>query len=414
MPNPITYPGQRSFLSVGIEAVQGTPVAPTFTLPVIKFNPRDVPSWIRDVALYGDMAELHGLQQGGVHTEWDLDTYYFGDYGPALFHNLMGDLSEDGVYSGSNTTTLSATAPPGQLFVSTALSIPATTVIAISAGTGHSEVRTITSVSGAGPFTLNFAQPLTWNHPSTETVQPIVAPFQHVESLLNTAQAQSPSLTFIDWQGLTPSTQARAYAGAKCSDITLKGIAESEFITMTAKGLAYPSAAAAALPVANASGALPLPSWRALIGFAGPASGGTQVKIVNEFEMTLTRKVVHETTMQGLQAPYWIQQGPVAVTGRVLIPVPQDETFFNYMINNTQPQLQFVITNGLAGANLLSLQIDIQNMGITGAQVMKGEAIGYELSWSGVAGSVTNAGASGGRSPLKITTKNNVNQAYGF
>ena len=408
MPNPVTYPGQRSFLSAGVEATQGTAVAPTVTLPVVSFAPSDNPSWIEDVALYGDMAVLHGLQQGGLHTEWNLNSYWFGDYSPMLLHNIMGDLTEDGVYSGSNTTTLSSQANAGATSITVGLSLTSGTVVAIGATSTHPEIRTLTS-TGTSP---TFAVPLTYTHAAAEIVRPVVAPFTHVESLLNTAQAQPGSLTLIDWQGLTPSTQARAYTGCALSDLTIKGVAESEFITVTARGLGYPSVAAAALPVASATPAVPLSSWRALLGFAGPASGGTQVKIVSEFEISLARVLKAITTMQGSQSPYWIQRGGLRATGRILIPVPADETYFNYMINNTQPQLQFVISNGLAGANLLSLQIDIKNLGVKGAVVQKQEAIGYEITFEAVAASITNAGPSGGRTPVSFTTQNAVNQAY--
>lgn len=411
MPNPVTYPGARTFCAVGVEATQGTPVSPAFTMPLESFLAQDVPVWVDDKSLYGDMAGLHGVQQGGLHGEFTFNGPYFGDYSPAFFHNLLGDLSEDGTYTGSNTTTLSATAPPGQTFVSTVATIPNSTVIAIGSTTSHSEIRTITSVSGAGPFTLNFATPLAYNHPSAEVVRPVQAPFSHVESLLNTAQAQPSTLTLVDWVGLTPTTQARAYPGACLSELTLKGMAESQFVTLSGKGSSWPSAAAAVLPVAAATTAQPMAAWRSLIGFAGPASGGTLVKTLSEFTLTLTRQLKPEFTLQASQNPFTIQRGNFLVTGSFVIPVPSDETFLNYMLNNTQPQFQLVVGNAQAGANLLSLQVDLQNAAFKTAPVQKAEAVGYNVTFE-VPASVTNAGVSGGRSPLKITTQNAINQSY--
>lgn len=191
----------------------------------------------------------------------------------------------------------------------------------------------------------------------------------------------------------------------------LKGQAESQFIQMSGKGLGWPSAAALALPTANATTAQPIASWRTLAGFAGPASGGTLVKQVSEFTLTLQRKLKAITTMQGAQTPYWIQQAEFTVAGSLVIPVPADETYFNYMINNTQPQLQLVISNGLAGASLISLQVDIQNAAFKAVPIDKSETMGYKVNFD-VPASVTNAGVSGGRSPIKITTSNNVHEAY--
>src|SRR5213076_3317969 len=101
MPNPTVWPGAKSFLSWGVETTQGTAVPPTWTGPVEKFEPEDKPTWIEDTSLYGDMAELHGLQQGPLHTEWALSGPYFGDGTPTFLHNLLGDLVEDGTYTGS-------------------------------------------------------------------------------------------------------------------------------------------------------------------------------------------------------------------------------------------------------------------------------------------------------------------------
>src|SRR5690349_6659771 len=110
MANPTTWPGAKTFLALGVEAQQGTPVTPTWTYPLEAFEPEDKPTWIDDKSMYGDMAELHGVAQGPLHIEWSAKGPYFGDGGPFFLHNILGDLSEDGTYTGAGTTTLSAQA----------------------------------------------------------------------------------------------------------------------------------------------------------------------------------------------------------------------------------------------------------------------------------------------------------------
>lgn len=61
-------------------------------------------------------------------------------------------------------------------------------------------------------------------------------PFTHVMSLLNSGTGQPGTLTIFDWQG-TPANQGRQYPGAVCTELTIKGNPESEFITWSAKGL---------------------------------------------------------------------------------------------------------------------------------------------------------------------------------
>lgn len=409
MPNPTVYPGAKTFLSVGVEPAQGTAVTPTWTYPLESFDPADQPQFIDDTSMYGDMAALHGTQPGGVRTEFNLSGPYFGDGAGLLLHNILGDLSEDGTYSGSGTTTLSAPAAVGATTITTALSLTTGQVVAIGASTAKAEIRTLTS-TGTSP---TFAQPLVYAHAAAETVRPVTSPFTHVESLLNSGTAQPPSLTLIDWQGLTPTTQARAYLGCCLSELTLKGSAESEFVSLAAKGMGWPSAAAAALPTSAPTTAVPLAAWRTLLGIAGPASGGTQVKTVSEFEITISRVLKAEYTFQNSQSPYLIQRGAVRVSGKLKVPVPADESHLTYMLSNTQPQLQLVVSNGLSGASLLSLQVDIQKAAYKSAKVVKAEAMGYDVTFDAIA-NATNAGGSGGQSPIKVTTQNAVNQVYGF
>lgn len=407
MPNPVTYPGARTFVNAGVETQQGTVATTLVTMPMESFGPQDVPSWIEDKSLYGDMAALHGLQQGGVHSEFSFAGPYFGDYSPMLLHNLLGDLSEDGTYTGSNTTTLSSQANPGATSITVGLSLTSGMVVAIGVGTASCEVRTLTS-TGTSP---TFAVPLLYTHAAAQVVRPTQAPWSHAESLLNTAQAQPGSLSFVDWQGLTPTTQARQYTGCCLSEAVIKGSAESEFVSMSGKGLGWLSAAAVSLPVAGATSAQPIAAWRALLGIAGPASGGTQTKQISDWTFTIARQLKAITTAQGTQNPYIIQRGNLAVSGQITVAVPNDETWLNYMLQNTQPQLQFVLSNGLAGANLLSLQVDIQTGAYKTAVIQKNEAMAYTLTFDAPA-NVTNAGATGGRSPIKITTQNAVHEAY--
>lgn len=409
MTTPITYPGAKTFANVGVETVQGTAAASTaVTMPLDSFDAQDTPATIDDVSMTGDMAELTGMQLGGIHSEFTGSGPYLGDYTPLLLHNILGDLSEDGVYTGAGTTVLSAQANPGATSITVGTSLTSGMVVAIGATTSHAEIRTLTS-TGVSP---TFLTPLAYAHPSTEIVRPVAAPFTHAESLLNSGTAQSQSLTLVDWLGLTPTVQARAYTGCCLSELTLKGSAESEFIQVGFKGIGWKSAPAAAVPVAAVTAATPLASWRSLWGIGGPASAGTLVKNVASWEITITRKVKAFFTGQNSQNPYIIQRGGLRVTGKLEIPVPSDETHLGYLLNNTQPSLQWVVSNGLAGANLLSLQVDIAKAAYTSTKANKAEAVGYSVAFQSVK-SATLAGASGGTSPIKVTTQNAVSQAYG-
>lgn len=233
-------------------------------------------------------------------------------------------------------------------------------------------------------------------------------PYTHAFSLLNSGTGQPGTLTWTDWQGPTPTTQARAYSGACLSELTLKGSPESTFVTFEAKGLAWLSAAAAALPTASPSAEAPVAAWRTSIGLGGPASGGTLVKTVGDWSVTLTRALKPVYTAQNSQNPYVIQRGTLGVTGSMSVAAPSDDTFLTYMLNNTQPVSQILVDNGGTTTASRKLQIDIAQTSFRDVKINRGaEQVAYDAPFTAEA-NTTNAGASGGSSPVKVTLTNNT------
>lgn len=233
-------------------------------------------------------------------------------------------------------------------------------------------------------------------------------PNVHAVSLLNSGTGQPGSLTLVDWQGPpSASNFARVYPGACLSELTIKGNAESSLIMLSAKGLAWPSSPIGTAPTANTSADTPYGAWRTLLGLGGVAGGGTQVKTAREWEVTIKRALKAEYTLQGSQAPFVIFRGAVDVEGKINFSVPADESnSMTYLLSNTQPQLQLTVDNGLTLGSNRNLQVDIQLAAYQTSKINRGEeAVGYDTTFKAVANS-TNAGASGGLSPIKVTVKN--------
>jgi len=234
------------------------------------------------------------------------------------------------------------------------------------------------------------------------------APFTHAFSLLNSGTGQPTTLTIVHQNLLSPTTGQRYYSGAALSELTLKGNADSEFVTVEGKGMCWPSAAVPTTAVAPSFTAVtPIPFWKFAVGLGGPASGGTQTKKVREWSMTITRALRVENTAQNSQNPFIIQRGMVGMAGSITFTVPSDETELNYLLNNTQPVFQLLGTQGAAAA-LTSLQVDHQICAFDTEKLkLDEEAIGYDATYVAIA-NTTNAGASGGYSPGKITIQNAV------
>lgn len=233
-------------------------------------------------------------------------------------------------------------------------------------------------------------------------------PFVHTASLLNSGTGQPGSLTLVDWQGPpSASNFARVYPGACCSELTLKGNAESSLVMWSAKGLAWPSSVIGAAPTAATSAETPYGAWRTKLGLAGPAAGGTQVLTCRDWEVTIKRALKAQYTLQATQNPFVIFRGAIDVEGKLNFSVPADEAnSMTYLINNTQPQLQLTLDNGLTVINNRNLQVDCQLAAYQTVKINRGsEAVGYDTTFKAVMNS-TNAGASGGLSPVKVTVKN--------
>lgn len=405
MADPTLYASPRQFIGLARETVQGTAVVPVVTMPVNNFDPFDQPTWIDDAALRGSMTEPYNRVQGPIHTEWSMSGPAYFDTLPYLLANMMGDVVYSGTYTGSGTTTLAANSAVGATSISTAASISTSTLIQIGTGTA-AEVRLTTGVSGGGPYSVTFATALVNAHTSGDTVKPITSPYSDAFSTLNTGTAQPTSLTITDWQGPTATVQARAYAGCCLSSLNLKGTPESTTVQMDASGLGWPSAAAASTPTASPSAVKPQPAWEATVGLNGTI-GSSQVKTVNDWEISLSRVLKPYYTAQNSQSPYFIQRGKVTASGKINV-VAADETSLTYLLSNTQPQLQLLVSNGLSGANLLSIQFDILQAAYTTSKISRqNAAVEYSIEFQAIA-NTTNAGYSGGYSPILITTQNAV------
>ena len=127
---------------------------------------------------------------------------------------------------------------------------------------------------------------------------------------------------------------------------------------------------------------------------------------IREWEVTTTREISVQHTSQNSQAPYIIQRGPIECEGKFFVAKPSDETFLTYFRGNTQPAFVLTVSNGLAAAAARSLIININAMAFTAVEVNRGDAaVGYDCTFKAVA-NTTDAGASGGYSPVKYTVTN--------
>jgi hypothetical protein len=163
----------------------------------------------------------------------------------------------------------------------------------------------------------------------------------------------------------------------------------------------------------NVSAVNPYPAWRTTLGVGGTVSG-SPVKDFSTFEITLGRALKAYNTLQGAQTPYVIARGKQSNTGKYSVAPAIDESALVQLLANTQPQIQLIAANGLSGASLVQVQVDI----ILAAQETadlndSGVLFGYDVPFKAVhtattANSITTTGASGGKGAVKVTIQNAV------
>lgn len=411
MPTPIAWAPARQFLGIANEATQGTPVAMTFTQLVTSLKPKDMPKFLEDKAWRGSMGTDSFAQIAGVKAaEFDLGGPVYGDGIGFFLRNALGDLSTTGTPTGSGATTLQAQAAAGATSISTVASIPNGTLIQIGTG-ATAEVVTTGTPTGSGPYTIPITTPTTglaFAHASAQAVTPVTGPYTYAWSLLNSGAGQPISHTLTHYLGPTATSGARQYPGSCLSEMGFKFNAESELLSWSGKGTSFPSVPLGSTPTANPTAIQPIASWQTKVGIGGPATGGTLVSTVMDGEITMKRELGVYYTATGVQSPYLIQRGGLSVEGKLNFGAVPDETALLYMLNNTQPQLQIVCTNGLAGTNLITLQIDCQVAAFVGSEAETGKtAVGYNNTFKAVF-NTTNAGGSGGMSPIKVSVTCNV------
>lgn len=405
------YPVTRRFIGLAKEVTAGTIVAPTYTFPMTKFTPKDNITYLKDSAWRNSMAELYNLIQGVEISDLDLGGPFFGDgigYGLA---NILGDYwqSVNGTSGTATTLSSSYTAGGATIAVTSATGLINGMTIAVGAlGTTAEEVRTITGIVST---TVTLNSPLYQNHANTAAVTPYtsVNTYVHNFSLLNSgtgmggySSAQPPTYTYTDYTGVTASTGARNYAYTCFSELAFTGTA-ADLLMWDGKATGFASAIAGSTPTATVSAVKPIADWQSTVSIAS-----TAVNTIEEWKLTLTRKLEPKFTNSGQQAPFAIPRGELSAALALTYDPAIDETPFLEYLNNTQPTLSITTTNGLSGANLVQMVMNVQVAAYDTGELEDGKTtFGYNTSVAAVANS-TNAGPSGGLSPVSIALTNTV------
>jgi hypothetical protein len=221
---PAPFIASYGDLGYAKEVVFGTPVAAAFYVP-FKSLAIDKDPGLFDIKLARQQRELTtyvmpGEQKIPGKTEFSL----FSIMG---MHLVVGALGVDQYQAGStptNATTLAAPSVAGATTLSTTLTFSVNDIVMVDTTVSlKSELRKVTIVSGAGPYTITLDAPLVNAHASGAVIAKNLAPFTHNIVQQNTVQ----SFTLEQNLGGLQSIQ---YAGCVPGKISLKAATKEEVI----------------------------------------------------------------------------------------------------------------------------------------------------------------------------------------
>jgi hypothetical protein len=417
-PSPPTgvYPVCEQLLQVGKEtggfAVSPTSQSAYTSVPIAGFTPSPKPTWIEDTSYWGDFVRTHDLQQGPIWMESEIkESPLYGDTFPLFAYNLMGDLVTTGTASTPTWTTSSALAVGATSIPVTSGSVAVSgTFIQVDSTSGDTECVIVGTGSTSTSIVLNASTPLRFSHLTGITITTVVAPFSHSLSLLNpygstgVTTGQGPTHSFIHRTNIPGSgnNYAWLFAYGVMSEISIMGKA-SGALTWSGKLVHYTRAYPTFTPTPSFSTVRMIPAWKGQTTVASSI-----LNDITQWTVTLTRQVEPIPTADGYQSPYLIGRGNLDATWKLTYSPALDESPLSHVLTNDQPTFAYAISNGGSGSGLISFDINAQVQAYKDSPLAADKTFfGWEASGDFV-GNTTNAGNSGGRSPLQLVIQNAI------
>jgi hypothetical protein len=225
----------------------------------------------------------------------------------------------------------------------------------------------------------------------------VSAPFTHTISLFNSlasgGDVQPISYTLTDFYAV----DVRSYPGCQFSDFSLKFNADG-MLEYDAKSTGFQSETVAD-PAPTFSTVLPTPVWRGTVSI-----GGSPVSTAMTGNIDMTRPATPIYGISNTQDPYQVFLGPLEVTGKITFVMDNDSQLLNFL-NNSQPALVFNWNYG-TGAAEVQIQATLTKGAYTTGVIERGEDFVQVSVDINAQSNTTDAGSSGGFSPIKWVLKN--------
>ena len=225
----------------------------------------------------------------------------------------------------------------------------------------------------------------------------VSAPYTHEITLFNSlavgGDVQPISYTLTDFYAV----DVRSYPGCQFSDFSLKFNADG-MLEYDAKSTGW-SSSVVSTPSPSFSTVLPTPVWRGTVSV-----GGSALATAMTGNIDMKRPATPIYGIASTQDPYQVFLGPLEVTGKITFVMDNDDQLLNFL-NNTQPALVFNWAYG-SGATEVQIQATLTKGAYTTGVIERGEDFVQVSVDINAQSNTTDAGASGGYSPITWTLKN--------
>ena len=223
------------------------------------------------------------------------------------------------------------------------------------------------------------------------------APYTHTISLENSltsdVDVQPISYTLTDFYAV----DVRSYPGCQFSDFSLKFNADG-MLEYDSKTTGWISTTVSD-PTPTFSTVLPTPVWRGTVSI-----GGSAVTTAMTGNIDMKRPVTPIYGISNTQNPYQVFLGPLEVTGKITFVMENDSELLNFL-NNSQPAIVLNWNYG-SGASEVQIQATITKGAYTAAVIERGDDFVKVTIDLNAQSNTTDAGSTGGYSPIKWVLKN--------
>lgn len=225
----------------------------------------------------------------------------------------------------------------------------------------------------------------------------VSAPYTHTISLFNSlasgGDVQPISYTLTDFYAV----DVRSYPGCQFSDFSLKFNADG-MLEYDAKSTGFQSETVSD-PSPSFSTVLPTPVWRGTVSV-----GGSALSTAMTGNIDMKRPATPIYGISNTQNPYQVFLGPLEVTGKITFVMDNDNQLLNFL-NNSQPALVFNWAYG-AGASAVQIQATLTKGAYTTGVIARGEDFVQVTVDINAQSNTSDAGSSGGFSPIKWVLQN--------